>query len=196
MIKLAQVTLITMTGLGYKVDEHLNAIDQSCKEIEFGAVKYIQLGKIKDIDSWNKAVIYDLPNYIDTDFAMLIHHDGYVIHPEKWQDDWLMYDYIGAPFPLPSDDFSYRDSSGIVQRVGNSVSLRSKRLLDLAPKLGLEWKPFHGYTNEDGFICVNYRHVYEEAGMKFAPFEVAKYFSKEHEMEENKDIKTFAFHAL
>jgi hypothetical protein len=39
------------------------------------------------------------------------------------------------------------------------------------------------------------RHVFEEHGCKFAPLEVAKYFSRESEIPENKDIeKTFVFH--
>ena len=31
--------------------------------------------------------------------AMLIHSDGYVINPSAWRDDFLDYDYIGAPWP-------------------------------------------------------------------------------------------------
>lgn len=196
MIKLPQVTLVAITGLGYQEAEHKKALQLSCLGIEFADVKLIQLESITDIESWNKAVIYELPKYIDTEFLILIHADGYIINPQLWRNEWLSYDYVGAPFPLPTDDYSYKDVRGVVQRVGNSVSLRSKRLIDLAPALGLEWKPFHGFYNEDGFITVNNRHIYEENGMKFAPLEVAKYFSKEHEIEENKNINTFAFHQV
>lgn len=196
MIQLPQVTLIAITGIGYKIAEHIEAIRKSSENIEFAAVKLIQLGQITDINSWNKVVVYELYKYIDTKFLLLIHADGYVINPGLWRDEWLSYDYVGAPFPLPRDDFSYRDHYGNIQRVGNSVSLRSKRLAKFASKLNLPWQPFHGYYNEDGFICVNNRHFYEAAGMKFAPLEVAKYFSKEHEIEENKNIKTFAFHEV
>lgn len=185
-----------MTGANYKVKEHMKALRKSCEGIKFGAVKYIINPHIKNIDDWNKAIIYELPLYIKTDFALLIHNDGYVINPDCWNNDWLGYDYIGAPFPLPSDTFSYRDITGKIQRVGNSVSLRSKKLLDVANRLQLSWKAFYGYTNEDGFICVNNRHIYEEQGCKFAPLEVAKYFSKEHEIPENVGIKTFAFHSI
>src|ERR1043165_5068689 len=109
MIKLPQVTWVAMTGLGYKTQEHVDAIKKSCEGIEFGEVKLIQLGSITDIDSWNKAVIYDLPKYIETDYALLIHSDCFVINPRCWNPDWLNYDYIGAPWPLPKDSFSYRD---------------------------------------------------------------------------------------
>ena len=48
--------------------------------------------------------------------------------------------------------------------------------------------------NEDGFICVNYRHKYLEDGCNFADIDVAKYFSKETEITENVSIEPFAFH--
>ena len=45
-------------------------------------------------------------------------------------------------------------------------------------------------------LCVHNRKRLEEEGVKFAPLEVAKHFSKEHEIPENKGLKTFAFHEL
>lgn len=200
MIKIPNCTLIALTGLGYKTQEHLEAIRKSCQGIEFGEVKLIQLGSIKDIDSWNYSVIYDLPLYINTSHCLLIHSDGYVIHPELWREEWLELDFVGAPWPLPRDSFSYRDECGNLQRVGNSVSLRSKRLLDLIAQTPKEYfwsfKEKYGNTNEDGYICCHNRVWLEKQGCKFAPISVAKYFSKEHEIPENKNIKTFAFHSI
>lgn len=194
MIKLPQVTLVAYGSFVHK-DAQQRALDYSCRGMEFGAVKNIIDPSCIDIDSWNKAIIYNLWKYIDTEFCILIHPDGYIINPDKWNNDWLNYDYIGAPFPVPGDSVQYRDNKGNVQRVGNSVSLRSRRLIKLASDLELEWRPFHGFTNEDGFICVNYRHIYEEHGMKFAPIEVAKWFGRELDMEENEDVdKPFTFH--
>lgn len=185
-----------MSGLNYQTGEHLAALEKSCKDIRFGEVLYLQSDKIKNIDDWNRYIIYDLPAHIQTDYALLIHPDGYIINPDLWDDDWLNYDYIGAPWPEPQDDYSYKDRNGVIQRVGNSVSLRSKKLLDVANKRQLEWKSFYGYTNEDGFICVNYRHIYEEEGCRFAPLDVARHFSKEHTIPENINLKTFAFHEI
>ncbi len=194
MIKLPNVTLVAMSGLGHKAEENVSALLMSQKGIEFGAAKYIQLGEIQDIDSWNKAIIYELPKYIETEFALLIHGDGYVINPELWNPEWLNYDYVGAPWPLPQDDYSYRTPDKTLVRVGNSVSLRSKKLMDSAALC--EWKPYFGNTNEDGFICCHNRPWLESVGCKFAPLEVAVHFSKEHEIPENVGLKTFAFHSL
>lgn len=196
MLKLPNVTLVALSGIDYQTKENIEALKKSFEGIEWGAVKYIQQGDITDINSWNKAVIYDLYKYIDTDFAMFVHGDGYVINPSAWRDSFLYYDYIGAPWPLPKDDYSYRTSNGGLIRVGNSVSLRSRKILGLPSELGLEWRPYYGNTNEDGFLCVHNRDVLKEHGIKFAPLEEAIYFSKEHEIEENKGIETFAFHSL
>lgn len=196
MIKLPDVTLIAMTGIGYKTEEHVQAIKKSCEGIEWGAVKLIQTGAITDVNTWNYGIIYHLWRYVNTDYAMLIHHDGYVINPELWNPDWLRYDYIGAPWPLPKDDYSYRTPGGDLVRVGNSVSLRSQKILRLPTSLQMPWRPYYGNTNEDGFLCVHNRAILEAHGCTFAPLEVAKHFSKEYEIEENRDLNTFAFHRV
>lgn len=191
-IKLPNVTLCTIGSDKYK-EQHQKILDYSSKHIEFGAVKNI-IVPTNNIDEWNRAVVFDLGDYIETDFALLVHPDGGVGEPELWREEWLNYDYIGSPFPLPNDKFSYRDINGKIQRVGNSVSLRSKKLLQLPKKIGMEWKPFHGFYNEDGYICVNMRHVFEEHGCKFAPFEEAIHFGRENPLPENKGLKTFVYH--
>lgn len=191
-LKLPRVTLCAFGSEKYR-DQQQKALDYSSTDIEFGAVKNI-IVPTNSIDEWNKAVVFDLGDYIETDFALLIHPDGFVVNPEAWDNKFMDFDYIGAPWPLPTDDYSYRDINGVVQRVGNSVSLRSKKLLQLPKKIKMGWESFHGNTNEDGAICVNYRHLFEEAGCKFAPFELALKFSKEKPLPENAGLETFCFH--
>lgn len=41
-------------------------------------------------------MVYELGSHIHTDFALIVHADGFVVHPEMWQDAFLDYDYIGA----------------------------------------------------------------------------------------------------
>lgn len=194
MLQLPNVTLIALTNRDF--EGHKTAIEKSCEGIEWGDVKIIWDEKITGIDEWNRKIIYELHNYVSTDYAMLIHADGYVTNPGAWRDDFLDYDYIGAPWPLPTDSFSYRTDAGELVRVGNSVSIRSKKLLELPSKLNLEWKSYYGNTNEDGYLCVHQRHVLEENGVKFAPLDIARHFSKEHSIPENEGIETFAFHEI
>lgn len=190
-IEVPDVTIIALTNKD--LDEHEYALNRN-GNIEFGATKMVVDYDIRNIDDWNRKIIYELPDYIQTSHALLVHADGYVINPEEWRDEWLEYDYIGAPWPLPQDDYSYRDEEGEIQRVGNSVSLRSKKLMELIRRR--PWRAYYGNTNEDGFICCHNRKWLERQGCKFAPLEVAVHFSKEHEIPENKGLKTFMFHEI
>ena len=83
-----------------------------------------------------------------------------------WRDEFLDYDYIGSPWPLPKpgDTTTYRDIHGNICRVGNSVGIRSKRLMDFPKKAGVPWVGEKGYFNEDGFICCKIRHLLEAEG--------------------------------
>jgi hypothetical protein len=195
-LTLNNITLIALTGKWEDVDSHIDALEKSCEGIEFGDVKMIYDAKIKNIDDWNRKIIYELWKYVDTEFCILIHADGYIINPQLWNPDWLKYDFIGAPWPLPQDNYSYLDDRGRLVRVGNSVGLRSKKLLKLPTDLNLEWKSYYGTTNEDGFLCCHNKTVLEAFGCNFAPLEVAVHFSKEHEIPENVGLSTFMFHSL
>ncbi len=192
MIFLPNVTLICLTNKDF--DAHKEAINNSLREIDFGGVKMIWDEHCTSINKWNRKIIYELPRYVFTSHAMLIHGDGFVMEGSLWNPEWLTLDYIGAPWPLPTDDYSYLDEEGTIVRVGNSVSLRSKKLMDLVATR--PWKSYYGNTNEDGFICCHNRKWLESQGCKFATLEQAVHFSKEHEIPENQGISTFAFHSL
>lgn len=192
LLKLDNVTLVAMTSI--EVKAHERALKISSEKIEFADIKLIYDPKIKNIEDWNRAIIYELPKHIQTSHCLLIHHDGYIINPEVWNPSWLDLDYIGAPWPLPNDSYSYRTPQNRLVRVGNSVSLRSKKLMDLVATRPMEYH--YGNNNEDGQICVWERDWLESKGCVFAPLSVAVHFSKEHEILENKNIKTFAFHQV
>lgn len=190
MLNLPQVTLILLTNRDF--DGAKKAIDLSSQGIEWGDSKIIWDEKCDSIVKWNKKMIFEMPRYVFTSHAMIIHQDGYVIHPELWNLDWLELDFIGAPWPLPQDNYSYKTPSGRLIRVGNSVSLRSKKLMDLVATRPMEFH--YGNNNEDGQICTWEREWLEEQGCKFATLEQAVLFSKEAPIPENEGISTFAFH--
>lgn len=221
MLELKNITLVAVTSV--KLEQHIKALEYSCREIKFGDVKilsnvkpnnlpsYIKHEYIDDItppkgehlgngeSHWNYFMVYKLGSHIETDYAIVIHEDGFIVNPESWNPEFLKYDYIGSPWFLPSDNFSYRDINGEIIRVGNSVGLRSKRLMDLPKKINMEWKSFHGYWHEDGFISVNNRHIFIEHGMKFADLDIAKSFSHGCMIPEiledvRNGIKPFMFH--
>ena len=204
-LQLPNVTLIAVACV--RVESTIKALKYSMQGIDFGAVKLltsievtddlVDVIKIEHLDynAFNYFVVYEMWKYVDTSYALRIEDDGFVVHSDAWRDDFLEYDYIGAPWPLPSDTFSYRDPFGDIIRVGNGgFSLRSRKLLKLPTDLKMEWKSYFGYYHEDGYITCHNRHVFEEAGCIFAPLEVAKYFSHEHDIPENEGIVPFGFH--
>ena len=208
MLQLPNVTLICVATKNENLA--IEAIIKSCSNIKYQSVKFlnslhggnrtekiyninlefIHIDSFENIDDWNKFIFYDLYKWVDTEFCLLIHPDGYVINSDSWDDRFLDYDYIGAPW-LPGLHF---DPYGNEVRVGNSVSIRSKRLLELPFKLNLQWKEYNGSFNEDTQITCHYRPYFIGAGMSFAPFDLAIHFAKESHLPEQKGIKTFAFH--
>lgn len=207
-LQLPNVTLTAVTSV--KIYETIKAMEYSMRGIDFGdvilvtdqkprhlpaGIRYCHCEKIDSIDKFNHFMVYELAPYIQTDFILLVHYDGFVIHPEKWSDEFLHYDYIGSPWPLPSNDYAYRDSQGNICRVGNSVSIRSRRLLAYPAEHRLPWVPVDdGFYNEDIFLCCHSKNQMEADGLSFAPLEVAVRFGREHSIPENQGVEPFAFH--
>lgn len=208
--KILQLPNVTLVSIDTRdTEDALKALKYSSQYIDFGQVKLLshytpfcddtkikieRIPKIKNIDDWCHFVVYELHEYIETDFILLIHSDGFVVNPSEWRAEFLDYDYIGSPWPLPTDEIAYRDINGNIIRVGNSVSIRSKKLLELPSKLNIPWIADHGFFNEDGFLCCTNRHILLENGIKYAPLNVAKYFAHESMIPEIKNIRPFAFH--
>ncbi len=207
-LKLPSVTLVAMTSVN--IYETVQAMKYSMRGIDFGdavlvtdkkpfylpkSIRYSHTDKLDSIDKFNYKMVYELKDHIKTDFCLVVHADGFVIHPENWRDEFLTYDYIGSPWPLPKNDYAYRDRKGEICRVGNSVSIRSKRLLEYPSLRGLKWeKVYDGFYNEDIFLCCYHKNAMEEEGLKWAPLEVAVRFGREHPLPENKGIEPFVFH--
>lgn len=205
MIELKNITLVSVACV--RVKETIDALLKSCSDIKFGSVKLFthedvdnsnfEVVKIENLDyeKYNKFIVYELHKYLDTDYVLIVQDDGYVINTEKWSDEFLKYDYIGAPWPLPSDSFSFRDIYGNIVRVGNGgFSLRTKKLLSLPTQLKIEWRSYYGFYNEDGFFTCHNRHLFESQGCQYAPIDVAKHFSQESDIPEVQGIIPFGFH--
>ena len=212
MKKKRQLKNVTLVALACtNINQTIKAMKYSMREIEFAeavlishkkplwlprGIVYKYTTQNTSIDEFNYKMVYELHKYINTDFALIVHADGFVVNPDSWKEEFLEYDYIGAPWPIPpeTDKISFRDEDGILYRVGNSVSIRSKRLLELPSKINMPWEKFHGWYNEDGFICVNRRKVFEQHGIKYAPVELAVHFSQETMIPECEGVTPFCFH--
>ncbi len=207
-VKLPNVTLFAVAT--QNVEQTVEALKYSMREIEFGTVKlvshykplnlpadieYEYCPKMDSIKNWNEYMLFSAWKHIDTDYSILVHADGFVVNAESWSDEFLQYDYIGALWPIMEKGIHVNPVTGNTERVGNSVGLRSKKLLRMPTEIDMPFEMFEGAYNEDTQLCVSKRSLLESKGIKFAPISVAAKFSRETVVEENRHIdKPFLFH--
>ena len=99
-------------------------------------------------------MLKELGAHIQTDYALVVQWDGFVIDGNAWADEFWNYDYIGARWPHVAGPY----------RVGNGgFSLRSKKLLnalrDEMISLGVDDRG--NEDNEDEAICIRHRELLE-----------------------------------
>lgn len=164
------------------------------------SVNVIKINSINSLEKYSHFVINELNNYISTERVLIVQYDGFILNPEAWTDEFLKYDYIGAPW-LVSDwsvnNFNFPVDLPNQLVVGNGgFSLRSKKMIELTSKLAREGK-LEKYSPEDVAICVYYRKIFEQNGIKFAPVKLAQQFSFESEGINNYAWNNqFGFHGL
>jgi hypothetical protein len=196
MIDLSNVTLLSINT--HAPEMSVRALQYSSKEINFknkkilsnripnnltDDIEFIQIPEFHGRDQYSDFVMNNLSDYVDGDFAMMIHDDGFVINPHLWSDEFLKYDYIGAPWPGPIEQTT--------ERVGNGgFCIRSKKLIDFCKTIKAE--PGH----DDWTIGVTQNKYLREQGFTFAPVHVAMKFSLESVIAECPfDLtQTFGFH--
>ena len=116
-------------------------------------------------ERYSKFCVFDLPKLVTEDHFMIIHTDGFPVNPHKWSDQFLHYDYIGAPWP----------SNMCPKPVGNGgFCIRSKRFALWCAEQGELT-----HENEDVHICQHLHDKAVAAGFRFAPIEIAAGFSLE-----------------
>lgn len=175
MIRLDDVTLVGVDCLD--LERLIRAAEISTAGLRFGDVRLlssipsthpsvVRIEAVNDIEAYNDFVITRLHDYVETSHALVIQHDGFVLNPSAWADDFLEWDYIGAPWAV---------EGGRV--VGNGgFSLRSRRLLQRTAAIDIV-RP--AGVPEDWFVCVIAREQLSADGFRFAPPELAHRFSFE-----------------
>lgn len=199
---LRDVTLVCASGV--KIPESLNVIEQICEQFIFGGVNCLFGGesdgcpKMTSKEEYSRVICQYIPKFIGTSHMLICQWDSGVIHPELWKDDWLKYDYIGAPWPADIAKTIGRPKEEHRPCVGNGgFSLRSRRLMDWVSQRTypmLQSGEHPDMVNEDVVICRSWRKEAEAAGFVFAPIAVAAEFSVEHPIPLITPPKTFGFH--
>ena len=134
---------------------------------------------IRNIEDYSRFMLKGLCAYVSSSHVLTIQWDGFVISPQEWQDQFLHYDYIGAPWPRKSGHW-----------VGNGgFSLRSTKLLAALQDPAVV--PMHP---EDACICDHHRFYLENVHhIQFAPTELAEEFSFEFA---EPQAQVFGFHGM
>ncbi len=195
MLNLNQVQLLCVNGSVPTPEPALSSIRLCMEQANFGNITFIseQRGRNMqgieyhsirgDLRWYNQFMVSKVVDFLTHDFVLVVQHDGMIVNPEAWTDEFLQYDYIGAPWPVPRPQDC---------RVGNGgFSLRSKRLQEELARI-----PFPCNENEDAFICDTHRAHLESCGIKFAPSLLAAQFSIEFDTWHHEDFGKipFGFH--
>jgi len=206
MIQLPEVTLSCVTSV--EIEKSSRAIAESTRHIQFGKVQFIsdqepnhhvfncdvEWIKIPTLDyvGYSEFMFHELYKYLETPYSLTVQHDGWIHNPGLWRDEFLEYDYIGAPWEHSEEAYMTRQGEHV--RVGNGgVCLRSSFMLNAPTDLNMELKEEQGYYNEDGNFCVYHRKEFLDHGAGYAPIEVAAKFSTEKWID-GISTDSFAFH--
>ncbi|MBP6477750.1 MAG: glycosyltransferase family 2 protein [Chitinophagaceae bacterium] len=194
------IPFVTLISVDDNIDAIIKAADISCRHIEFGAVKLLsskdsddkRAVKIRHLGSkkeYSQFVLKELAAYIETPYALLIQHDGYVLNFQAWRDTFLEYDMVGAVWDFRQEK---RTANG-------GFSIRSRRMMDaIAADDNIYLQNDHIITNyaEDHVLFYIYREYLEKThNIKIAPEDVCNQFSMEAWGREDKRYKgSFGFH--
>jgi len=196
MKKKLKLPNISLLAIAHKkdVDQTQISMKISSENIDFGTIKLLTSAqpKIKypdieyvpikpmNLEEFNKTMIEDLHKHFETTHCLFVQADSFVVNYKLWKDEFLKYDYIGAPW---SDELVINENLVLNVKknpVGNGgFSLRSRKLLQTTAKIDYDSLKFP-LKSEDVVIC---HYLYDkmiEEGIKFAPPKLAAQFSIEN----------------
>jgi hypothetical protein len=203
---------VTLLGIDCVNIERLILAAEICTEhFEFAAVKLlsslpapahtsrVEIAHIGSEAEYSEFVIRHLAPHVDTPHVLIIQYDGFILNPSAWEDEFLEYDYIGAPWHIRASHIhrhGFPEEFLGTWRVGNGgFSLRSKRLLEECAHLAAQGV-FVEYHPEDVQVCIHHRTALERKGVKYAPVELAKRFSYESDGTGRVWSGEFGFHGI
>jgi len=174
-----KLRLPDVTLLGIDCLDVTRLIDIACflsRRVRFGAIKILssipschrwvkKIDPIHSIEEYSRFTMHELDDFVHTSHVLIFQHDGFILNPEAWMDEFLQFDYIGAPWHFPDGN-----------NVGNGgFCLRSKKLLRILKSSA----PHEVCHPEDVVIARALYDSLNRQGVRFAPKHVAAQFSFE-----------------
>lgn len=132
---------------------------------------------------WSRSWWYDVPPLLRTRQTLNIQWDSWVWDASMWRDEFLNYDYVGAPW-------WYKDGKNVGNGGFSLVSTRLKRFM-LARRAQFPCNT----SVDDDLLCRKYRPELEAFGFSWAPERVAHQFAFEC-CRPSATSRHFGFHAM
>ena len=163
-----------------------------------------------DYQGYSWFMLFMLWRVVHTEFALVVQDDGWVLDGALWRDEYLDYDYVGAPIHLarvsaPEGSYWSRGfawTHGLPEGheatpvLNGGFSLRSQRLMrafadhpqlqvrvgqpDLISGPPLAMSWSSDELNEDVQLSGVLREQLQALGLRFAPLDCAMHFAIEH----------------
>lgn len=191
-LQLPDVTLCAISSVN--IAATVRALRHSMAQARFGEVllftdatgialppgiRTVPITRLGSAADYSRFVLDRLHPWIATSHCLIVQWDGFIIDPGAWDDAFLSFDYLGAPWPQFADGHD----------VGNGgFSLRTRRLLAAcaAPEFQSDG------LAEDLAICRTHRDMLERRhGMRYADRATAARFSFERD---RTAAASFGFH--
>lgn len=174
----------------------VEAVERCIAQVDFGAtlflsdashlqgqhlppgVQGVEIEPLHSIEDYSRFVLKSLADHLHTSHVLIVQWDGFIANVAAWQEEFLQFDYIGAPWLHLAGE----------HLVGNGgFSLRSLRLLRV-----MQDPAVVANHPEDICICRTYREYLQERGMRFAPATLAERFAVENDFLTS---ASFGFHS-
>lgn len=142
-------------------------------------VRWVTCPPLEGIEDYNRIMLRELVHHVRTSHVLIMQWDGFITDPGRWRDEFLQWDYIGAPW-------YHGGHPGLVGNGG--FSLRSVKLLKALQEAPVDYR-----QPEDVEICVHLQPLLTERwGTHIAPLALAQEFACEY----GPPRPAFGFHGM
>lgn len=137
---------------------------------------HVKINKINNLAEYSLFAIKELWKHINTDYLLIVQHDGWILNPDAWDNAWYDLDYIGGNACWTDPDENGMGGNG-------GFSFRSKRLMQECDKILVDHNKQY-FDPEDIAISGGWDHCYRktliEKGFKFATRKIQDKFSLDY----------------